>query len=263
VIKADSISIFKCQNLEKLNIPNIQQAYFVINDMLEVLTRFEATYYDTTFSKKKKLPEYDFFKCGTVNQNSYRLAYNSKTKKHNLSITKSYGGANHIYKEIVLELKNLPDNIESISFLNASQHIIESVNNTGLRPNLIRVTSNNKVGIYAYDIKKAIYPKKKIKKKYLVISSGDSIPIPIPFSIHKKGRVTVQQLLPIIYDSIKKNKTNGLIYLYKDNLMGFYPKHITSDIEVFEKKTQSFYKITKNGKQTWLDIGTFKEYYIE
>ena len=72
--------------------------------------------------------------------------------------------------------------------------------------------------------------------------------------------ITGKELLPIAFDNIQQQK-DGLIYLYKDNKIGVYPRQKQTVYEKIEPQTHSFYKIVKNGKEGYLDIRTMKEYY--
>lgn len=176
--------------------------------------------------------------------------------------------------ETVLEFNGLPENIASISFLDSNRYTSNSVNNLYRKyPHLLKIVKEGKSGIYSYTVDEATYPiKEKTKIKEIpnydtTIINGDTIFVPIdvapiePFSFVIKGSSMLKQVLPIIYTEIQQNPADGLIYVHKDNKIGIYPNHMHTDFEVFKQKTTSFYEITKNGKQGWLDIKTFKEYY--
>ena len=265
----DSITIYRCSTLKKIKLPNIQQAYFFRNG-LEVLTKKGAQYYDNSISKIDNFPYIELFKCGTVYSETYRLKQDSKTKKYSLNIEKGDFGAPSM--PLTLELKGLPDNIEELSFLNDKTYVTKSINNDyNPHPLLIKVTKNGKDGMYTYNLKNAIYPKKKKSKKREIYTidtvTRDTIYVPEIiepiYSLNKKGSLRVKEILSIVYNQIKQNTNTGLIYLYKDNKIGLYPNLISTSFSVFDEKTTSFYKITKNEKQGWLDIKTFKEYYFD
>lgn len=275
-LKGNSISIYRIHNLKKIEIPNLKQVYFKRNG-LEVLTNKGAQYFDNNITKIDSFPKLNIFMCGTVYSENYTLKYNEKLKKHNIELSNgNFGG---IRDETVLEFSNLPENIESLSFLNSKKYTSKSVNNRyHTYPNLIKIVKEGKSGIYSYDLDDSKFPtekkitkKEKVKKDYAIDeATGDTIfvepPVvltPIePISFTKKGSVTLKQILPIKYNHILQNEDNGLIYLYSNNQIGIYPYHITTSFDFFNKRTTSFYKISKNGKQGWIDIKTFKEYYF-
>lgn len=268
-IIGDSITIYRCNTLKKIKIHNIQQVYFFRNG-LEVLSKKGAQYYDNNISEIDNFTYEELFKCGTVYSESYRLKQDSKTKKYSLNIEKGDFGATT--SQLTLGLKGLPDNIDKLSFLNDKTYVTKSINNDyNPYPLLIKVTKNGKDGIYTYNLENAIYPKKKKspKKKIYTIDTVTRDTIYVPeiiepiYSLNKKGTIAFKEVLPIVYNQIQQNTNTGLIYLYKDNKIGIYPDHINTSFSVFDEKTTSFYKITKNEKQGWLDIKTFKEYYFD
>lgn len=282
-VKGDSIVIYRCKSLEKIEIPNLKQAYFKL-DGLEVLTTDGAQYYDNSISKIDDFSNSDDVYCGTVYSKQYRLNYSNKTKKYTVQI--SEGDFGNMLDKTVIEFKGLPENIESLSFLNGNVYISESINSVYMEyPMLIKIVKEGKSGIYSYNLEEAIYPNQatspikeetKVKQKPNYdtnIINGDTIFVPVavlPIDIvpveelfTKKGNITLTQVLPIVYNQIVQNPTDGLVYLYKDNKINIFPKYMRTNFEVFNQKTTSFYEITKNGKRGWLDIKTFKEYYFE
>ena len=265
----NDITIYRCSTLKKIKLPNIQEAYFFRNG-LEVLSKKGAQYYDNDISEIDNFPYEELFKCGTVYSETYRLKQDSKTKKYSLNVEKGDFGAPTM--PLILELKGLPDNIEELSFLNDKTYVTKSINNDyNPHPLLIKVTKNGKDGIYTYNLEDVIYPKKQKSKKREIYTidtvTRDTIyvpePIDSPFFFNKKGTIVFKEVLPIVYNQIQQNTNTGLIYLYKDNKIGLYPNLISTSFSVFDEKTTSFYKITKNEKQGWLDIKTFKEYYFD
>jgi len=263
--KGDIVSIYRMFDLKKVKIPNLIQAYF-IRDGLEVLTSNGAQYYDNTISKIDAFPPIEYFKCGTVYSENYYLKYNESTKKHTIKLSEGDFG---VYKEeIILDLKGLPEGIESISFLSGKDYTSVSINNDyEVYPNIIKIMKDGKSGLYSYDIDETVYYKdKKKERKVFEISkvTGDTILMPpVVIDFTKKGNVKVKEVLPVVYDSIQQHPINGLVYLYKNDKKGIYPKHPTADFSSFDEKTRSFYSINKNGKWGWIDLKTFKEYYFE
>ena len=69
-------------------------------------------------------------------------------------------------------------------------------------------------------------------------------------------------LLPITFDKIEKRE-DQLVYIYKNGKVGIYPEQEKPLYDSIQPLTHSFYRITKNGKQGYLDIRTFKEYFFE
>lgn len=270
-VKENIINIYRVQNLEKIEIPNLKQVYFIRNG-LEVLTNQGAQYFDNSIIKINNFPKLEFFTCGTVYKKQYTLKHSEKTKKYSIKVSKGHFGG--IDNETILDFNNLPKNIESLSFLNEKKYTSESINNTYYsHPNLIRIVKEGKSGIYSYNLDDANFPKKgkrKKKEKYVYDideTTGDTIFIAVPeliepISFTKKGKIKLNQILPTEYNHIQQNEINGLIYLYKNNQIGIYPNHIITSFDKFKEKTTSFYEISKNEKQGWIDIRTFEEYYF-
>ncbi|QCE41945.1 hypothetical protein [Psychroserpens sp. NJDZ02] len=272
-VKQNVINIYRTQNLEKIEIPNLKQVYFIRNG-LEVLTNQGAQYFDNSITKINNFPKLNIFTCGTVYSEQYTLKHNEKSQKHSIEISEGYFGGMDI--ETILNFNNLPDNVKSLSFLNDKKYTSESVNNKYYtHPNLIKIIKDGKSGIYSYKLDDAKFPKKekrKVKEKYaydIDVTTGDTIFMVVPeiieiepISFAKKGEIKLNQILAIEYDYIQQSEINGLIYLYKNKQIGIYPNHIITNFDKFKEKTTSFYEITKNEKQGWIDIRTFQEYYF-
>lgn len=79
-VKADAIEVYRCKNLEKIEIPNLKQVYFE-RDGLEVLTSRGAQYYDNSITKISAFPKLDNFFCGMVFTKDYELTYSKKNRK--------------------------------------------------------------------------------------------------------------------------------------------------------------------------------------
>ena len=264
-VKQNIINIYRIQNLEKIEIPHLKQVYFMRNG-LEVLTNQGAQYFDNSIIKITNFPKRDLFACGTVYKKRYTLKHNEKTKKYSIEISKGHFGG--MVNKIILDFINPPENIESLSFLNEEKYTSQSVNNKYYtHPDLIKIIKDGKSGIYSYNLDDAKFSKKGKRKKYVYninATTGDTIFIPIPerISFTKKGKIKLNQILPTEYNRIQQSEINGLIYLYKNNQIGIYPNHIITSFDKFKEKTTSFYAISKNGKQGWIDIRTFQEYYF-
>lgn len=264
-VKENIINIYRIQNLEKIEIPNLKQVYFIRNG-LEVLTNQGAQYFDNSIIKITDFPKLDLFTCGTVYKERYTLKHNEETKKYSINVSKGHFGG--IDNKTILNFINLPENIESLSFLNEKKYTSESINSTYYtHPNLIKIIEEGKSGIYSYNLDDVKFPKKGKRKKYaynINATTGDTIfiAVPEPISYTKKGEIKLNQILPTEYNHIQQNEINGLIYLYKNNQIGIYPNHIITSFDKFKKKTTSFYEISKNEKQGWIDIRTFEEYYF-
>jgi hypothetical protein len=272
MVKGDKITIYRSESLEKIEIPNLKQAYFESNG-LDVLTNLGAHYYDNSITKISTFPKSDNLNCGTVFFENYRLKYAEKSGKHSIEIAQGYSG--DMLDETILEFNGIPENIDSIRFLSGILYTSESVNSLyNTYPNRLKIKKEGKSGIYSYAVDEAIYhtkekTKAKEKSDYdTSIINGDTIfvpvdIIPIEISLTKKGSVTLKQVLPFVYNDIQQNTKDGLVYLYKDGKVGIYPNYTTTPFDDLHAKTTSFYKICKNGKQGWLDIKIFKEYYFE
>lgn len=268
-VSKDTISIYRIMTLEKVEIPNLKQAY-LFRDGLEVLTNEGAQYYDNTISKVDNFNHEDYFRCGTVYSKEYRLEHDPKTNIHKLFL--SFGDFGSFREKTTLTLSVSKD-IEKITFLGNAMYASKSVNNFyNPYPELLIVTRNGKNGIYGYNLDEAIYSRKKKVTGKMVYrtdkTTGDTIckyrlppPIESPFS-PKNGTIKLHEVLPIVYNKVERNSDSGLIYLHKDDMIGIFPGHANSTFQAFDEKTKSFYSIKKNDKQGWVDIKTFKEYYF-
>ena len=266
--KGDLVSLYKTFDLKEVKISNLIQAYFM-RDGLEVLTTKGAQYYDNSLSKIDNFPALELFKCGTVYSKKYYLKYNESTKRYTIKL--SEGDFGDYEEETILDLKDLPEGIESISFLSGKDYTSVSINNDyEVYPNIIKIVKGGKSGLYSYNIDEAVYYKdKKNEQKVFAINkvTSDTIFMPPPIidviSFVKKGSVKVKEVLPIVYDNIQQHPINGLVYLYKNEQKGIYPQYTQTDLSSLNEKTSSFYSIHKNGKWGWIDLKTFKEYYFE
>ncbi|GIZ14220.1 hypothetical protein [Capnocytophaga catalasegens] len=213
--------------LEKFPIENLKKAY-LYQEGIEVMTSKEAKYYSIISPEIDRISWREKFLCGAVNVESYQL---KKGKSH--YIIKKTGYVVPEFSKIIF-LNGLKISDE-VSFLNKEKTCLWTENtyiSQGfyLNPSLLRVKRNGKYGLIHYD-----------------------------YQAENKS-ISVEQLLPFIYDEIIMQE-DGLIYFYKENKIGIYPKHKIPEYDSIEKKTNSFYLISKNGQKGWLDIQTFKEYF--
>ncbi|MBJ2174829.1 hypothetical protein JBL43_11315 [Aureibaculum sp. A20] len=255
-----NISIYNFA-LKPLEFNSLQQVYFY-HAGIEILDTEGAYYLDSEGNKILTLPPVSYFVCGTVSSNEYRIIKN-KDLKTPFSISSSRGSFGGTLYGETLQLRGFPKN-SKVSFLNNSNQFSWDGNSSyvgeiNIKPRLLKVTQNSKVGIFTYEPEKAVF--KKATKEYFITKSGDSILKPIPTDLNKKGYVKVTEVLPLIYDNIEMNTNDGLIYFYKDNKVAIYPNHKTVQFDSMEQVTKSFYKISRDGKNGWLDTKTFKEYY--
>ena len=72
--------------------------------------------------------------------------------------------------------------------------------------------------------------------------------------------LTGKEVLPITFDTIEINKKDQRITFVKEGKTGIYPQ-TTAEYEHLKKLSPSFYKITKNGRNGYLDYHTLKEYF--
>ncbi|WP_157972807.1 hypothetical protein [Aureibaculum luteum] len=247
--------------LKSIEVPSLQQVYFY-HSGIEILDAEGAYYLDSEGNKIRTLPPVSYFVCGTVSSSEYRIQKN-KDLKTPFSISTSSGSFGGMLYGETLQLRNLPKN-SKVSFLDNSNHFSWDGNSSyvgeiNIQPKLLKVTQNDKTGIFTYDSEKAVTIKPP--KEYFITKSGDSILKPLPTGLDKKGYVKVTEALPLVYDNIEMNTKDGLIYFYKEGKVGIYPNHKTTQFDSIEQITRSFYKISKDGKQGWLDIKTFNEYY--
>ena len=122
-----------------------------------------------------------------------------------------------------------------------------------MHPEWIRVGRNGKFGIVAYEYKqpKNVKPKLITKRVYDWDEKTE---------IYPTVKVTGKIIFPIDNDSIIM-QSDGLIYFYKDNKVGIFPRDKAPVYDEIKQTTRSFYHITKNGTPGWLDIKTDKEYW--
>ena len=121
-------------------------------------------------------------------------------------------------------------------------------------PEIVRVERNGKYGLFEYDIDFDM--KSPYKEEDLESSSSKKV------RKYADSYLTGKELLPIVYDHIQQ-QDNGLIYFYLNGKVGIYPEQEKPLYDSIQPLTHSFYRITKNGKQGYLDIKTFEEYFFE
>lgn len=256
--------VFYTSDLSPIPIPNIKQGYIYDigkQGILEVLADDGPRYYNSVLDKTLTFPKRDYLPCGVVYSEKYKI--NTGTQKNKYSIEIKSGHFGITPNTLLLHLKGIPKGVDKISFLDNNNYCSKSINNTyNPYQNLLKITVNDKVGIYSYDQKKASIIKEPKKTEYYNDGQGRQIEIPKPILFStKKGTVQLKEEVPIIFDDIILKPDDHLVYLYKEDKVGIFPHHTTVHYDNLEKRTKSFYKITKNRKNGWLDIITFKEYY--
>ena len=240
--------------LKKLDIPDVKKVYFNGNE-LEILSDKGANYYthlglisETTFVQ-------NIIVCGTVNSIQYELIID-QNEKHNHAIKITHGGVASEFDEskkfIFTDIKNKYD----VHFLDDTSHQYwdENQGKQTKYPKYLKICNGTKYGLksYEYDMfdgtfsADTIYDTSIQKRKV----------------IHKiPGKIQTKAALPIQYDEIKINE-NGLILFYKKDKLGIFPQQNKAQYELLESVTASFYKISKKGKNGWLDIKTMEEFFF-
>ncbi|MFV0566629.1 MAG: hypothetical protein ACK5NB_12460 [Flavobacteriaceae bacterium] len=237
---------------EKIKIDSIKSAY-LYRSGLEILNNKGANYYDSELKIIEKFPPIEYLVCGTISETSYEIDYNKLIKTYIL--TKIDGGfASNLDKKREYYLNNIKRN-DKVTFLNNSKEYYwdENDNFVGSKygyPHLLKITRGKNSGIFEYDYNNTL------------LSSSDTIPKDwkkqVNFSPYNiKGKV----VLTVNNDSITFNKNDGLIYFYRKNKIGIFPRHETVQFQNINQKTNSFYAIIRDEKQGWLDINTNIEYY--
>ncbi len=251
--KDNQIDIFNSY-YEKLNIKNVKSAY-LYRSGLEVLNDKGANYYDSELYIIDKFPSISYILCGTVNSTSYKLEFEKHTNSHFL-IKVNGGFASELDERRKYYLEDVK-NKGKITFLDDTQEYYWDDNDYYMEtnykfPEFIKIKKRKKYGIIEYNyttLTDWLFPPDTISKdwKKELIYPPDFI----------KGEI----VLPINNDSIKYNNEDGLIYFYRKNKVGLFPRHKTIQYDRIKQKTKSFYLIIRNRKKGWLDIKTNIEHY--
>jgi len=230
---------------KKLPFRNVKAAY-LYRSGFEILDSKGARYYNSELQVIYKFPEISYMLCGTVSSTSYKMGFDKKRKKHTITVENGSFGSSGLQKKMIL--KNIK-RTASISFLDDKQSFYWDENDSFIGtkygyPNYIKVFDGKKYGIYefSYDVNRYVFEKNK------------------PPIIRKNFTITGKEVLPIAYDAIKMNYNDGLIYFYKDNKVGIFPRDKKVVYDAMQQVTNSFYSIERNGIAYWLDINTNIEY---
>ncbi|WP_179354766.1 hypothetical protein [Winogradskyella vidalii] len=233
---------------EKIEIDSVKSAY-LYRSGLEILTNKGASYYDSELKIIDKFPPKSYSLCGTVSYKKYIVEYDKYEKSHIIKRIKGSAFSNQgKRKDFKLEGVKKRD---VITFLNNSNITYRDGNSnfTGekfINPNYLIVTRRNRSGIYKYEYGSS---------KYDTIAD-----ITNPF-IYFPETIKNEVILPINYKSITYNPKDGLVYFYKKNKVGIFPRHKTVQYQNINQETNSFYRITRERRKGWLDINTNIEYY--
>ena len=249
--------------LQKKSFKGMRNAYFY-RDGIEMLNKQGAAYYTIEGERIEKFPKISYSLCGTVYETRYSLKKDPEKSENPHYMLYGFGG---FASKFEAEKRNyLSDRSadETLSFIDGSRYFVWDdndffVDNIYHHPELIRVQRGNKYGLFEYTYQKELddtsyttgAEETENDETYLHRRTLRKYP-----SVH----ITGKELLPIAFDNIQQQK-DGLIYLYKDNKIGVYPRQKQTVYEKIEPQTHSFYKIVKNGKEGYLDIRTMKEYY--
>ena len=249
--------------LQKKKFKGMRSVY-LYREGIEMLDKQGAGYYSMNGERIEKFPRISYSLCGTVYESRYSLKEDPDRTEYPYYMLYRFGG---FASEFEAEKRHyLSDRSpeETLSFVNGSSHIVWDgndyvVNSIYPYPQFIRVQRGNKYGLFEYTYQKELddtsyttgAEETESDETYLHRRTLRKYP-----SVH----ITGKELLPIDFDNIQQHK-DGLIYLYKDNKIGIYPRQKQTVYEKIEPQTHSFYRIVKNGKEGYLDIRTMKEYY--
>ncbi len=246
----NQIEIFN-SNYKKVNIDHVKSAY-LYRSGLEILDNKGANYYNSELKIIEKFPPMSYSLCGTVSATFYTLNYNKRLKTNTL--TKVYGGfSSTLDKRREYYLENIKAR-DSVTFINNDKEYYWDDNddyvghNYGY-PQFLKITRKRKSGILEFDYTDTSIPVDTIPKDW----KKEVYYLP--------QRIKGVKVLPINNDSIVFNEKDGLIYFYRKNKVGIFPRHKTVQYQMIHQKTNSFYAIIRDHKKGWLDIQTNIEYY--
>lgn len=234
--KGDKVEVFN-NYLKKIDFRGLKTAHFY-REGIEILDKKGPQYYGFDGEKNKKFFPISYAVCGTVGYYDYKIQKDFiNDKMAHIIEYKVYGPAIAYASITKYVLEDIPER-EEISFINGEKIFRWNGNSSYIGekygyPELIRVKKAGKYGLVKYDLK---YTTNSIQKI--------------------NGKV----VLPFEFDDIKQ-ENDGLIYIFKNNKVGIYPQQTIPEYNYITKKTNSFYQIKKNGKEGYLDIKTFKEYF--
>lgn len=247
-------------SLDTLVIPikNIKYTY-LYNRGLEILTKNGPVYFDYNSKQVTKFPLTSYSVCGTTNATTHTI---KKNKKGNYHITKSYDGlarSTQRKKDFIIKKIRQKD---KLSFIDNDTITSWDANDefTGthyLSPNYLKIIRNGKSGII-----KCNYPF-DVKNESTILDTIYPDFFPEKIISYKPKKINPEIVFQINNDSIVYNRYHRLIYFYRDSKVGLYPRHKNVVFDSITRKTNSFYRIVKNGKKGWLDIHTNNEYYFE
>lgn len=249
------IDVFTPQ-LNKLNIGKakvVREIKESVVGCMEILNETGGCYYDVT-GKKVKYPNMGCIEvCKTVVKWEHTIHKNKG--KYRVQI--------YTDDPIGIEIKEhywLSDLLptDSVAFLDGQKSFHRTGNSwivgeIDMHPEWIRVGRKGKFGIVAYEYKQPKFARPKLITKRVYDWDEKT-------EIYPTVKVTGKIIFPIDNDSIIM-QSDGLIYFYKDNKVGIFPRDKAPVYDEIKQTTRSFYHITKNGTPGWLDIKTDKEYW--
>ena len=243
--------------LDKLNIGKPKVVKEVADTQvgcIEVLNEKGAVYYDEMGQEIGSPDKRWIGLCGTVPHWEHTIL--KKKGYYQLQIYTN-GPGTPIDKDERYWLSDLLPT-DSVAFLDGQKSFHRTGNSwiigeIDMHPEWIRVGRKGKFGIVAYEYKqpKNVKPKLITKRVYDWDEKTE---------IYPTVKVTGKIIFPIDNDSIIM-QSDGLIYFYKDNKVGIFPRDKAPVYDEIKQTTRSFYHITKNGIPGWLDIKTDKEYW--
>ena len=240
---------------EKQPLTGVLSAYLTDNGSIEMLTDKGVSYYNIQ-QTKEHLNQLIFGQGNDVYRSpklGYHIEKDSLTNEYYVSyISDNYDlklhGRNYYLTDRLAE--------EHLSFIGERKYFYDSYTQETIATQIpIRVKRGDKYGLYFYtfsDVFAGGYEK--------VLISLYDYGYPHNIRLFSPQYLTGKEVLPITFDTIEINKKDQRITFVKEGKTGIYPQ-TTAEYEHLEKLSPSFYKITKNGRNGYLDYHTLKEYF--
>ncbi len=233
---------------EKVEINSLKAAY-LYRTKVEVLTDSGAYYLDADFNIIMKFPAVHYTLCGTVFSTTYEMI----TYKSSCNIKMQVGGMASEVQDIYEFYFEKQKQRDKITFLNDRSYYSWDDNDKYMGnyygyPELLKVKRGKRYGIFKCDYEHSYDLALDTIKDW----KGHTVN-------HLPDFKDLKEVLPVVYDSIIYNY--GLIFYYKKNKVGIFPRDKDVYYDKIERVTHSFYAILRNEKKGWWDRVTNREYF--
>lgn len=226
-------------------------------DLVEVLNEKGVGYYDHR-GKRVKVKPRRFSVCGTVPYTSFELSV--KEGQHYLEVREGEFGYNReeeglkpfILANIPLEVAlTFAETATKTYYYDGNDYVLSN-DKSSFNQRYIIAQKGNRYGLYEFRD-----PNESIRDTLSLSDKNDRRER--MQEIFRPLSVNLKELLPIEQDKFYYEK--GVLFFEKEGKIGIAPYQKSATYDKVKRVTPHFYRVWRNGKKGWVDVGTGEDYF--